>query len=407
MNNFYASVECMRRPELKDKYVAVCGSREDRHGIVLAKNQKAKEMGVTTGEAIWQAKLKCPQLIVVEPDFEEYIKYSNLAKKIYYRYTDRVEPFGLDECWLDVSGSTLLFGSGCDIAMKIKEDIKRELKLTVSVGVSFNKIFAKLGSDMKKPDAVTYIPEDGFKEKIWGLDASELLGVGRATATKLRQRGVNTIGDLANTRPELLKSWLGINGVRLWNYANGRDYSEVAMYSQTPPIKSIGHGITCTADLGSNAEVWKVIFSLTGDVAHRLRKHGLLAEGISIAVKDIGLRQREFQCRLNRPARNVRELSNAAFELFKSKYNWDKQVRALSVRAISLINDTEANLQISMFENVNRDLKHESIECAMENIRSMYGKKSVTFARLLGDLKLPEKENVCMFKPGGFAAANP
>lgn len=392
MNNFYASVECMRRPELRGKCVAVCGNREDRHGIVLAKNQKAKELGVTTGEPIWQAKLKCPQLVIVEPDFEEYIKYSKLAKEIYYRYTDRIEPFGLDECWLDVSGSTLLFGSGCDIAMKIKEAVKHELNLTVSIGVSFNKIFAKLGSDMKKPDAVTYIPEDSFREKIWGLDVSEILGVGRATAAKLKRRGVNTIGDLANTRSELLKSWLGINGVRLWNYANGRDYSEVAMYNNEPPIKSIGHGITCTADLGSNAEVWRVLFSLTGDVSHRLRKHELLATGISVAVKNTELRQNEFQCRLDRPARNIRELSDSAFELFKSKYKWDKQVRALSVRAINLINDSDANMQISMFENVNRDLKRESIECAMENIRSMYGKKSVTFGRLIGDIKIPKKD---------------
>ena len=400
MNNFYASVECRRRPELKGKFVAVCGSEKDRHGIVLAKNESAKKLGVKTGEPIWQARLKCPNLVIVEPDFDEYLKFSNMAKEIYCRYTDLVEPFGLDECWLDVSGSTLLFGSGRDIAYKIKEEIKRELGLTVSIGVSFNKVFAKLGSDLKKPDAVTCIPKERFREILWGLDANSVIGIGPATDRKLRSKGIVTIGDLANTRPELLKSWLGINGIMLWNYANGRDFSEVAKAGSSPPIKSIGHGVTCTADLGCAADVWKVMFKLTIDVSRKLRRHGLFARGISVSVKNTDLKQTEFQSPLRRPARNVRELSDAAFKLFNKRYNWEKQVRAVSVRAINLCSEDEASSQISMFDNINRDLKRDSIETALENIRKMYGKNSVTYARLLGSLKLPNEKNINPVMPG-------
>lgn len=218
MNNFYASVECMLDPALKKYPIAVCGSVEERHGIVLAKNYKAKAFDVKTGDAVWQAKQKCKDLVVVPPHYEEYIKYSKLARSVYERYTDQVEPYGMDECWLDISGTESLFGSPEKVANEIRETMKFELGLTISVGVSFNKIFAKLGSDMKKPDAVTVIPKDTFKEKIWGLPAADLLGVGRATQRVLDSYCIRTIGDLANTDPEFLRRRLGKNGVVLWNY---------------------------------------------------------------------------------------------------------------------------------------------------------------------------------------------
>ena len=221
MNNFYASVECMLDPALKKYPIAVCGSVEERHGIVLAKNYKAKAFDVKTGDAVWQAKQKCKDLVVVPPHYEEYIKYSKLARSVYERYTDQVEPYGMDECWLDISGTESLFGSPEKVANEIRETMKFELGLTISVGVSFNKIFAKLGSDMKKPDAVTLIPKDTFKEKIWGLPAADLLGVGRATQRVLDSYCIRTIGDLANTDPEFLRKRLGKNGVVLWNYAKG------------------------------------------------------------------------------------------------------------------------------------------------------------------------------------------
>ena len=221
MNNFYASVECMLDPVLKKYPVAVCGSVEERHGIVLAKNYAAKAFGIKTGDAVWQAKQKCRNLVVVPPHFEEYIKYSKLARSVYSRYTDQVEPYGMDECWLDVSGTENIFGSPEKVANDIRETIKFELGLTISVGVSFNKIFAKLGSDMKKPDAVTVIPKDTFRDKIWGLPAADLLGVGRATQRVLDSYCIRTIGDLAKTDPDFLNRRLGKNGIALWQYANG------------------------------------------------------------------------------------------------------------------------------------------------------------------------------------------
>ncbi|EKC56817.1 Nucleotidyltransferase/DNA polymerase involved in DNA repair, partial [human gut metagenome] len=228
MNNFYASVECMLNPALKEYPVAVCGSVEERHGIVLAKNYKAKAFDVKTGDTVWQAQQKCRDLVIVPPHYEEYIKYSKLARSVYERYTDQVEPYGMDECWLDITGTGSLFGSPVEVANKIRETIKFELGLTISVGVSFNKIFAKLGSDMKKPDAVTVIPKDTFREKIWKLPSADLLGVGRATQRTLDSYGIRTIGALAQTDPEFLRSVLEKNGVALWNYANGNDLSLVA-----------------------------------------------------------------------------------------------------------------------------------------------------------------------------------
>ena len=225
MNNFYASVECMLNPSLKGKPVAVCGSVEERHGIVLAKNYPAKAYGVQTGEAVWQAQQKCTGLVIVSPHFDEYIKYSKLAREVYGHYTNQVEPYGMDECWLDISEYN---GKNPEaVAYEIKETMKEELGLTVSVGVSYNKIFAKLGSDMKKPDAVTVIPKESFKEKIWRLPASDLLFVGRATKRTLDRFCIRTIGDLANTAPEFLKSHFGIHGLKLWQYANGLDNSPV------------------------------------------------------------------------------------------------------------------------------------------------------------------------------------
>ena len=287
MNNFYASVECMLDPALKKYPIAVCGSVEERHGIVLAKNYKAKAFDVKTGDAVWQAKQKCKDLVVVPPHYEEYIKYSKLARSVYERYTDQVEPYGMDECWLDISGTESLFGSPEKVANEIRETMKFELGLTISVGVSFNKIFAKLGSDMKKPDAVTVIPKDTFKEKIWGLPAADLLGVGRATQRVLDSYCIRTIGDLANNDPEFLRRRLGKNGVVLWNYANGNDLSLVAKKDFVSPIKSVGHGITTVADLEKPEQVWPVFLELTQDIGHKLRVHGLSAEGVAIHIRDV------------------------------------------------------------------------------------------------------------------------
>ena len=226
LNSFYASVEAMLNPKLRGKAVAVCGSTENRHGIVLAKSELAKRAGVKTGMVNWEATQCCPNLIMVQPHYDQYVKYSKLTRAIYDQYTDQIEPFGMDECWLDVTGSRC-HGDGLAIAEAIRTSVYEQLGLTVSIGVSFTKIFAKLGSDMKKPDAITCITPESYRTQVWPLPASDLLYVGRATTEKLRRRGIETIGGIAQCDKMLLKSWFGVNGIKLWEFANGVDNSRV------------------------------------------------------------------------------------------------------------------------------------------------------------------------------------
>lgn len=388
LNNFYASVECVTDPTLKDKYVAVCGRQEDRHGIVLAKNQKAKEMGVTTGEVIWQAKKKCPQLIIVRPDFDKYAMYSQKVRKIYERYTDQVEPFGMDECWLDVTGSTKLFGSGYEIADEIRRTVKKETGLTISVGVSFNKIFAKLGSDMKKPDAVTEITPENFRQKIGDLNANEMLGVGRATKAKLNKHCIHTIGQLADTDVKLLQKLLGKCGTQLWIYANGLDCSRVMPCEYVREAKSIGHGITATSDLVSNDEVWRVMLALTQDIAYKLRKSKMRAIGVQISIRDNTLFIKEYQGKLQYSSQNAYEISKKAFELFRANYKWTHDIRSVTVRAIDLVPQ-----DVSEQYCLGYDFKHQErisrIDKAIDAIRERYGNNSICSASLMHDLKMP------------------
>lgn len=388
LNNFYASVECLLNPALKDKEVAVCGKQEDRHGIVLAKNQLAKKLGVQTGEVIWKAKQKCKNLIIVPPQYEEYLKFSSLVKEIYYSYTDLIEPFGMDECWLDVTGSKDLLGDGLKIAESIRTTVKKEIGLTVSVGVSFNKIFAKLGSDMKKPDAITCITKEGFKDQIWNLPAKDLLGVGSATRRKLDNRYIKTIGDLASSDPEMLRALLGKNGVVLWKYANGLDKSRVRPFNHFPAPKSIGRGITCTDDLVNNFEVLQVITELSQDVSHRLRKNNFLAKGIQISIRDSNLFTREYQTKLSYMTQSYREISNEAFNLFKHRFDMSISIRSITVRAINLVSACTPE-QLDIFNSYEKRQKNNNLEMAVESVRAKYGKDSIKLALTMKNLKMP------------------
>ena len=226
INSCYASVERLYKPELEGKPFAVCGSQEMRHGIVLAKDETAKHAGVKTGMAIWQARQLCPEIEVVEPHFERYAKYSAMVREIYAEYTDLCEPFGIDESWLDIT-NCLACPDPVKTADEIRRRVREETGLTVSVGVSWNKVLAKLGSDYKKPDAVTVIDREHFKSMVWGLPASDMLMVGRSTRRELARMGIQTIGEIACTDPELLRARFGKGGISLWRYANGMDDSRV------------------------------------------------------------------------------------------------------------------------------------------------------------------------------------
>jgi len=398
MNSFYASVEMMLDPKLKGKAVAVCGSTEERHGIVLAKSDLAKKSGVKTGMVNWEARQRCPELIVVPPQYDQYLKYSKLAHEIYHRYTDLVEPYGMDECWLDVTGSGL-YGTAMEIAEEIRKATKAELGLTVSIGVSFNKIFAKLGSDMKKPDAITEIREEDFKERIWPLDVAELLYVGRATESKLSRYGINTIGELANTNPETLQYLLGINGLKLWKYANGTDTSRVMHQDFVSPVKSIGHGITCTADLQNPEEVFRVMLELSQDVGHRLRVHELMAQGVQISVRSNDLYSTQYQCKLPIRTQLPSEITNAGFNLFKERYQWRNPVRAITIRGIDLVSKKEVE-QMSLFIDHQKRDRRIRLEDAVEDIRRRFGKRAVSYACLMGNIKIPDDGRHTVTMPG-------
>jgi len=388
LNSFYASVEIMLNPALRNKAVAVCGSTEDRHGIVLAKSGPAKQAGIKTGMVNWEAKQRCPDLLMLPPQYEQYLKYSKLAREIYQRFTDQVEPYGMDECWLDVTASQSIYGDAISIAGQIRSMVREELGLTVSIGVSYNKIFAKLGSDMKKPDAITVIGRNEYKEKIWPLPVADLFYVGGATEKKLCRYGISTIGALANTPRDSLRSLLGKNGEMLWVFANGMDQSRVMQYDFHSPVKSIGHGTTCTADLKNNDEVWKIMLYLTQDIGHRLRLHEMMAGGVQITAKDNSLASRQYQLRLPTATQSPMELAVAARSLFEKHYAWHAFVRAITVCAINL-EPLCIPRQLTLFDNAARRAKLQRLDDTVEKVRGRFGKRSIRPALLLGKLKTP------------------
>jgi len=399
LNCFYASVEMMLDPSLRGKAVAVCGSTEDRHGIVLAKSEKAKKAGVKTGMVNWEARQLCKDLVIVPPQYDQYLKYSKLTQAIYQRYTDLIEPFGMDECWLDVTGSRGIFGDGMTIAEEIRRTVREELGLTVSIGVSYNKIFAKLGSDMKKPDAITEIRRDTYKDMVWPLAADEMIYCGRATKAKLGNYGIRTIGDIAQTDPEFLRRLLGVNGLALWRYANGTDQSRVMHRDFVSPVKSIGHGITCVADLNDEEEVWKVILALSQDVGHRLRVHELSARGVQVSVRGNDLLGSQFQCKLPCKTQLPSEIASAANRLFQERYRWGSKVRAVCVRAIDLVPHSDPD-QLSIFVDTAKLERRERLEDMVEEIRSRFGKHAITYGILMGDLKMPDDGRHSVKMPG-------
>jgi len=394
LNNCYASIECMLHPELRGKYIAVCGNTAERHGIVLAKNQLAKQCGVKTGDVIWEARQKCPQLTIVPPHMDQYLKYSRVVREIYLRYSPEVESFGIDESWISLTGSPLLKEhSPVEIANEIRETIKAEVGLTVSIGVSFNKIFAKLGSDMKKPDAVTEIRPDTYKDQVWPLPVSDLLYVGRATTARLRKYGIHTIGDLANTDRTFLERTLGVNGTKLWIYANGLDNSRVMPCEYEAPVKSIGHGITCTEDLNSEHEVRQVFLELSQEVGLKLRKNKLAATGIRIAVRDNTLDHRQYQCKLPYPTQSFLEISRAGADLFCQRHNWTHDIRSLTISAIDLV-PSDTPIQLDLFTDFAKHYRRIRLEETVEDIRRRFGLQAINFAGLTSGLKVPTHREV-------------
>lgn len=380
LNNFFASVSLTFNPTLKDLPVAVCGDKENRHGIVLAKNELAKAQGVKTAEAIFEAKRKCPDLVMLPPIYKEYEKFSKKAQAIYRRYTDMIEPFGIDECWLDVTGSTVLFGSGEEIAYKIKEDIKKELDITASVGVSFNKVFAKLGSDMKKPDAVTVINRKNYKEKVWNLPISDLLFVGKQTTEKLKGIGVRTIGEITYCDDLTLKKLLGKNGLELKAYALGIDNSPVITPTDNDKPKSVGKSVTTGRDFTDNEQVWKALLSFAETLCETLKDKQLYAGGVQVHIRTASLKVKEFSRTYPVATNCAITLAKRGFELFCANYTFGEPLRSVGLRAINLKENVTAE-QINLFENNENILKTEQVDNSVYRVRQKFGKESVKRGR--------------------------
>lgn len=389
LNNFYASVECLRHPELRGRPVVVVGAKEDRHGIVLAKNALAKEAGVKTGDVYWEARQKCGSgLAEVSADFTAYLKMSRAVRRIYADYTDRIEAYGIDECWLDVTGGEKYGRGGQDVAEAIRARVKAELGLTVSVGVSWNKIFAKLGSDMRKPDAVTVITPENYRETVWPLPVGELLYVGKATRVKLRRIGVQTIGDLALTERETLERLLGKWGDYLHAFARGEDSSPVVTVGEEANVKSIGNSLTVYRDLTDAAEVETTIYMLADSVAARMRETGMeLARTVHVYARAADLTDYHKQGKLPRPTGNVRSIASLAFRLFNEVYPWEQNVRGVGVSVADFYFGPH---QLDMFGNIDDDEKQRRLDAAIDKLRLKYGNNIIQLATVSKDPKLRE-----------------
>ncbi len=385
LNSFFASVELLDHPELRHLPVAVCGDPASRHGIILAKNEPAKACGVQTAETIWQARNKCPDLVLLPSHHSRYREISRQVNDLYREYTDLVEPFGIDESWLDVTGSLPLFHTdGKALADQIRSRLRREFGLTISVGVSFNKIFAKLGSDYKKPDATTLITPDNFRSLVWPLPVTDLLYVGRAANRVFAQYGIRTIGDLAAFDRESLYTLLGKTGPQLHDYACGLDRSPVSPEAASAPPKSVGNGLTFARNLVGREEIRSGILHLAGEVAFRLRRHHMKCQGVSLTIRSPDFRDTGRQQQLDTPTNVSREIAAAAMALAEQFWNMSAPVRALTVTAIYLIDEDEAGVQLDLLageEEAKRE-RLEKLESTLDAIRIRYGKDAIAPASL-------------------------
>lgn len=382
LNCFFASVELLEKPALQNVPVAVCGDPASRHGIILAKNEPAKKMGVQTAETVWQARQKCPHLILLPPHHSLYADYSRRVNTIYGQYTDLVEPFGIDESWLDVTGSLHLFGGDArQLADGIRARLRQELGLTISVGVSFNKVFAKLGSDYKKPDATTVISRENWRDIVWPLPVGDLLFVGRAAKRTLAQFGVETIGQLAACKPEMLEQLMGKAGIQLYRYANGLDDAPVRPQHEQEPVKSVGNSTTFPENLTRWEQVRGGLQMLSDSVAARLRQQGLYCGGVSVGVRDAQFRTVSRQMRLSGPTHLMRDIYNAALELTGQIWKAPTPIRLLSVTALYITDSADSYQQLDLLagDAPRRDQRQEHLESAMDAIRGKYGRDAISF----------------------------
>jgi len=379
-NKFYASVECCLDPTLRDKPVVVGGNEASRHGIVLTKNEIAARYGIATGETLWSARRKCPDLVTVPPRFPMYTKFSGMVRSILREYTPLVEPFGLDEAWMDVTDSRR---DAVDIAHEIRCRIKEELGITVSIGVSFNKTFAKLGSDYKKPDAVTVFSRENYRELVWPLPAGELIYVGRSTRKKLEERFIYTIGDVAKADSALLQSLLGKWGPALHAIANGRDSQPVIPTEEAAGVQSVSNGMTTPRDLTDDRDVQRVLMVLAESVGRRLREKHLTGRTVELQLRDNQLHTRSHRVTLDHYIQATGDIEAAAYALFKDSYRWQRPLRSITI-GVSGLEPEDVPCQMDMTDSVGRE-KREQLDRAVDSLRERFGDKCIRRAILLED----------------------
>ena len=398
LNNFYASVEQKAHPEYDGMPLAVSGNPEARHGIVLAKNMLAKAAGVATGEAIWISRKKCPGIVFVPPHYDEYVRYSKQVFDIYTEFTDRVESFGLDECWLDVTGSLKLFGcDGKALADRIRETVKARTGLTISAGVSFTKVLAKLGSDLKKPDATVVLDREHYMDVIGDMPPSELIMIGGSTSKKLELLGIRTIRALAAADRTMLKEHFGVIADKLSDAARGIENDEVRLYYDKRVPKSVSHGTTTPRDMTTEEDVRIVVYALAELVAMRLRRYGLSAEGVGLSLREAAtLKHKSAQCTLSSPTSDAATIAEKALALLPKLHSFPQPLRAVSVAATRLSDDSVT--QLSLFDSSEEE---KNLEKSIDDIRGKYGYKAVKRGLMLkNDLAngLHEEDDFLPFK---------
>lgn len=380
-NSFFASVETVFNPSYANVPMAVCGSPEDRHGIVLAKNELAKKYGIKTGEVIWQAKKKCPSLVIAQPHYREYEEFSRRVGEIFYQYTDLIEPFGIDESWLDVTASKNLFGDGKQIADSLRARIHKEIGITVSVGVSFNKVFAKLGSDYKKPDATTVISRANFKDMVYPLPVTDLLFVGRNTGARLNRIGIYTVGDVAQAGRKTMTDALGKNGATLFDYATGAECSPVTPVNTEREIKSVGNGITFRRDLVGIDDIRAAVWALSDTVSSRMRSYGVMCGTVAVAVRDPYLQTVSRQRKLRNPTCFCKDIASTAVDIIRGLVDISKPIRSITVTGMDICREESAGVQQTFFDcdNLRRE-RSERLERTLDSVRARFGGDSVVRA---------------------------
>ncbi len=402
LNNFYASVACLNRPDLREVPLAVCGDPTLRHGIVLAKNMPAKKMGIQTGMVIWQARQLCPNLTTIAPDFNEVLRLSGVVRGIFGRYTSHVQPFGVDEAWLDISEPGMTIARGVSIANHLRHTVREETGLTVSVGVGDNRIFAKLGSDLKKPDAVSVVCQENRAAVLDPLPVGELLFIGRSTARKLNNIGIYTVGQLNETDPAILKGLFGKTGLMLSGFARGDDAAAVLESEAAPKMKSIGNSLTSARDMCSAHDARISLFGLCESVAARLRRHGMRGRVVRLWVRDTQLESFQRQCTLDFAAECSDDLFAAAYALLEQNWDMKTPLRSLGV-SVSKLESADSLMQLSFLPEDERRQKHMMLDRAIDGIREKYGHFAIQRAVMLYDPVLgsinPEEEHVIHPEP--------